>query len=302
MFHEELLSYRKKLATEMTIEGRILTPLDWIEQDIIDKISELDCEYSRKYFEEGLEILANLHEKVLSGKHHSQIRNVLVVQLLMLRRAMVLDQKLLASENIDRVLKQVWKSYGELRAEKRMRLDILKEIKLGCFNSIKGHEEKSLKQFFLTLGYIFTQEFDGAVDKVTENVLEALLVVMSFAFLDSEFYITSKSFEIVKDAIFKIFDVKKLVKSFEIMTKHYDPSLTLRYHNWFKNIIMARSKLPKVEKKREGFRGFDLVYDHPSEFIQRSYLIGIGECARFMIRKLKDEAKIKGGKRKSKPN
>jgi len=233
--HEELLSYRKKLETELIIEGRILTPSDWIEEEVIDKISRLDADLSRKYYGEALTILSNVHEKVSLGKCHSEIRNALVVQLQALRRALVLGKNLLVSENIDGVSQAVLKSYKDLGAEKEMRLDIFKELKLGCLNC---------------------------------------------------FYTSSKSFKIVEDLIFKSFNVGKLIKLFEKMTSEYDPRLTLKYHNWFKDIILKRSKLPMVEKKRKGFRGLDIVYDHPSEFIQRSFDIGIMECARAMIQKL----------------
>ncbi|MFH1329028.1 MAG: hypothetical protein ABIH76_09365 [Candidatus Bathyarchaeota archaeon] len=54
---------------------------------------------------------------------------------------------------------------------------------------------------------------------------------------------------------------------------------------------MAINELPLVEKTREGFRGFDLIYKHPSEFIQRSHLIGIRECAKAMIEKLSEGIK-----------
>lgn len=299
MFHEEILSYRKKLETELVIEGRILTPSDWIEKDVIKKISELDTSFCRKYYEESLKILSNLHKKVSSERRRPEIRSVLVAQLMAIRRALVLGRNSFASENIDGVLKQVLKSYKDLEGERKMCLDIFKEIELGCLNSIKEHEEKSLRKFFGALGYVYVQETGRKKGAFLMDIAEALLVVMSFAFLDSEFYTGNKSYEMVEDIVSKIFDVDKLIKLFETMTRRYDPSLTLRYHNWFKNIISERSKLPRIERKRKGFRSPDLVYDHPSEFIQRAYHIGIGECAGAMIRKLAERAKQSPKTRKS---
>lgn len=320
MFDEELLSYRKKLEIELAIEGRIVTPPDWIENEIMDKVSKLDVNLSRKYYSEALKTLSNVHEKISSKKRYHEIRNVLVIQLLALRRALVLGKNVLVSENIDGVLEQVLKSYKHLAAEKNLRLDVFKELKLGCLNSIRGHEEKTLRKFFGSLSIVSMQEFSGREDTFPEEALEALFVVMSFAFLDSEFYTSSRSFEIVEDLIFKNFDVDKLINLFDKMTRRYDPSLTLKYHNWFKNIFLEIGRLPIVEKKREGIKGFDLIYDHPSEFIQRTRHIGIRECARAMIQKLAEKAKQSaeisksrsrkkdakkgklGGKKKSKTN
>lgn len=290
MFNEELLSHRRKLETELAIEGRIVTPPDWIENEIMDKVSQLDVILSRKYYGEALRILSNVHENVSPKKRYHEIRNVLVIQLQALRRALVLGKKGLTFENIDGVLEQVLKSYKHLAAERNLRLDVFKELKLGCLNSIKEHGEKSLRKFFEALSIVSMQEFSGGEDTFPEEALEALLVVMSFAFLDSEFY-TSESFEIVEDPIFKNFDVDKLIDLFEKMTRRYDPSLTLKYHNWFQGILLETSRLPMVGKKREGTRSLDLIYDHPSEFIQRSHLTGIRECARAMIQKLAERAK-----------
>lgn len=60
----------------------------------------------------------------------------------------------------------------------------------------------------------------------------------------------------------------------------------MKYHNWFKDIFIKRSELPTVAKRREGFKSVDFVYDHPSQFIQRTYHIGIDNCAKAMIEKL----------------
>jgi len=286
IFHEELLSYKEKLQTELIIEGKILTPLDWTEKDILDKISKVDADFCRKYYRNALNILCNIHEKVSSEKHLSGIRNVLVAQLLALRRALVMGKNIFVSENIDGVLKQVWKSYKVLGADKKLRLSVFKEIKLGCLNSIKTHQEESLRKFFGILCIILNQESGEKKDIFLEDALEALLIVMSFAFLDSEFYTSSKSFEIVEELALKFPNVDKLVEIFQIMTKQYASRWTLKYHNWFKDIFLERHKLPTVAKTRKGFRSLDIVYDHPSQFIQRTYHIGIRDCAEAMIQKL----------------
>jgi len=298
IFNEELVSYKRKLETELTIEGRIVTPPDWIENEIMNKVSKLDADLSRKYYGEALRTLSNVHKKLSSKKRYHEIRNVLVTQLLALRRALVLGKNALVSENIDGVLEQVLNSYTRLAAERDLRLDVFTELKLGCLNSIKGHDEKSLEKFFRSLSVVSVQELSRGSATFVEETIKTLLVVASLAFLDSEFYIGRKSFEIVEDLFFEYFDVSGLIGFFEAMTRQYEPELTLEYHNWFKDILIEISKLPMVEKKREGSGLPDVVHDHPREFIQRGEFIGIRECARAMIKKLADrtEQPVEGSK------
>lgn len=291
MFNEELLLYRRKLETELAIEGRIVTPPDWIENEIMDKVSKSDADLSRKYYKEALRIVSNVNERISSEKRYHEIRNLLVAQLLVLRRALVLGSTVLVSENIDEVLEQVLKSYEHLATERDLRLDVFKELKLGCLNSIKRRDEKSLSKFFESLCVASAQELRRKDSLILKEILESLLVVASLAFLDSEFYTGSKSFEIVEGLIFKYFDARKLIMSFEIMTRRYDPRLALEYHNWFKDIMMKISGLPIVEKKREGVKALAFVHEHPSEFIQRYDHVGIIECARAMIQELTDKVR-----------
>lgn len=290
VFNEELLSYKSKIETEVTIEGKIITPPDWIETEVVDKISKLDSDFSKKYYDKALKILSDVHKIVSSKKRYQEIRNSSMVQLLALRRALVLGKNTLVSENIEGVLEQVLESYKHLTAAKELRPDIFKELRLGCLNSIKGHDEKSLKKFFESLSIVSLLELNDKKSVLLNESVESLFVVASLAFLDSEFYSDSDSFGIIENLIFKYFDVNGIVKIFEVMTKQYDPGLTVKYHNWFKDILIKRSKLPMVEEKRKGFKSLALVYDHPSSFIQRSYHIGIRECGIAMMEKLADRA------------
>lgn len=182
-FHEELLSYRRKLETELAIEGSVLTPLSWIENDILDKVSKIEASNSRKSYYSAINMLSSINEKASSERCLSETRNALVAQLLLLRRALVMRRSELISENIDGVLKRVWNSYRDLSEERSLRFDIFKETKLACLNAIKMHQEESLRKFFAILSLISIQEFDQNRDTFAEDALEALLIILSLAFL-----------------------------------------------------------------------------------------------------------------------
>jgi hypothetical protein len=83
-----------------------------------------------------------------------------------------------------------------------------------------------------------------------------------------------------------------MINVFDAFLIGYDPNLTLEYHHWFKDIFLQMVNLPIITKKRPPARSLDVIYDHPSEFIQRSsQMMGIKECAKGMIERLKERIK-----------
>jgi len=292
IFNEQLLSYQRKLETEIVIDGKIITPAPWIEKEIIEGISKIDKELSRKYYAETFRILSKVYAKVRSENLPNEIRNVIVAELLPLRRALVLNRKELALEHIDNVMKNVLDAYESLKEKKDLRYDIFKELKLGCLNSLNRRENQTLDKFFETLVLVSINELKEDEDSFPEEAFESLMIIASLAFLDSEFYQDDRPFDMVAAKFLQYFDVNKLTKSFDTLLSRYDPKLTLKYHHWFKDIFLKISKIPVITKERPPSRVPDIVPDHPSEFIQRSHhLIGIEECAKGMAKKMKEMAK-----------
>lgn len=291
IFTEELLSYRRRIETEIIVEEKILTPMQWIEKEIMEKISRIDQELSQKYYSETFKTLSKMFTKVHSKMVQSEIRNVLVAELLSLRRAIVLNKNELALENIDNVMKHALKAYGDLKGKRDLRYDVFKELKLGCLNSLKCREVKSFCKFFDTLVLVSLEELKEDEDRFPQEALESLMVIASLAFLDAEFHQEKQVFDTVADKLCKYFDISKLTKLFDTLLTRYDPKLTLKYHHWFKDIFLKMSGLPMVAKESPPSRIPDVVYDHPSDFIQRSYMIGIQECAKSMVERLKEKVK-----------
>jgi hypothetical protein len=288
IFNEELLSYRRKLETEIAAEKRILTPKNRMEKEINGVVEKIDQEISRKYYTEVFGILSNVYAKVMADGTLDQVRNVVVAELLQLRRAGVRNRESLVLMNIDTTLKQAQDAYAILEKRKDLRHDVFKELKLACLNSIKSRESGSFDRFFGALVWSCSEEVKKGKDHFPEEALESIMVVGALAFLDSEFSQDKKPFSTVVETLPIYFDMGKLFKAFKTLLQ--SPRLIYEYHHWFKDLLLKISAMPTVTKARGESRGLDIVYDHPSEFIQRAHHIGITECVEGMVDKL---AKLK---------
>ena len=294
VFTEELLSYRKKIETEIIVEKEIITPRQLIEKKIIEEVSVVDQEISRKYYGEAFGILSKMFLDVHSRSMHNEIRNVVVVELLSLRRAIVLNKNKLCLNYIDDAMAHFLKGYDDLKGKRTLRFDIFNELKLGALNSIKSRDSASLGKFYDTLAQVTLKELEKGDDFFPQEALESLMVVSSLAFLYSEFYSDKIVFDTVVDRISKYYDINKLTKLFDALLARYNANLTMKYHHWFKNVFIEIHELPTVVEERPPARSMSFVHGHASDFIRKSSdWIGIEECAKGMMKKLKERRESK---------
>jgi hypothetical protein len=294
IYNDELLAFQKKIETEILIEKTIVTPKERIEEEITQRILSIEQELSRKYYDTPFEILEKLFLDNCSKKLQNEIRNVLLVELRALRRAIVLNKSYLASKNIEKVSIQSAQGYESLGDNRIARHEIFTELKLGCLNAIKSKDIASLAKFYDTLVLITSMEFEDGDNFFPEEALESLMTIAALAFLHSEFYQDKIVFCTIVGLLYKKFDLKILATVFDFLLKRtgltYSMELTTKYHHWFRDIFLKISDLPMVTKDRStSFIGVDVVCDHPSDFIQNSQIsIDIEDCIKGMIKKLQE--------------
>jgi hypothetical protein len=294
VFTEEFLSFRKKIETEIIVEKRIITPREWIDKEIMERILKADQEFSRKYYDVAFRILAKMFTKVISSTMYREVRNVVVVELLSIRRAVVLNKNKLSIKNIDSAVEHSLKAYAALKEKKAFRHDVFSELKLGCLNSIKCRDSTSFGKFYDTLAQVTLKELGPDNDFFPQEALESLMVVSSLAFLYSEFYSDNRVFDTVVDSLSRYYDINKLTKFFDALLTGYNVNLTLKYHHWFRGVFLEINKLPTIAQKHPPARSLSFVYDHASAFIRESsHMIGVDECAKGMIKQLKERSKAK---------
>jgi len=293
IFNDELLSYQKKIQTEITLEKKVATPQKIIEEDLVKCFVKLEKEISEKYYQRVFDLLSKIHLDASSKKSENEIRNTLLVEMRILRRGIVLNKIDLAQRNIDAVVKRSLEGYEFLKDNKALRIEIFTEVKLGCLNALKSKDVVCFGKFYEALAEITSFEFEDGDSFFPEEALESLMTVSSLAYLHSEFYQDKPLICTVEGTLYSKFDMRVLISIFELLMKkrgiNQSMEYTMKYHHWFKDIFLEILKLPMIAKEcSPQFKGVDTIYDHPSELIQNSHVsLGIDECTEAMIEELR---------------
>jgi hypothetical protein len=292
IFNDQLLNYLKKIKTEILLEKKLITPKSLIEADLIKSIGDDEKSISQKYSSRIFNLLSRVFTDVSSKRQENQIRNVLLLELRVLRRSIVLNKTVLIHPNLKNITDHTIQGYQNL-SNSLLRKEIFKELKLGCLNSIKSKDDECFGELIETMVEVIPFEFEDGENFYPDEALESLMAVSSLAFLYSEFYQDKELFYTLVGILYKKFDLVKLTRIFEFLMQKrgFSQSMaySVKYHHWFKDVFLKIIDLPMVERQRTpGFRGIDMVYDHPSELIQNSHMsLDIDDCTEAMIEQLR---------------
>ena len=293
IFNNELLSYQKKIETEIILEKKVVTPKNCIEEDLLKRVTEIEKGISQKYYSRVFDLLAKNFLDVSSKKLESEVRNVLLVELRILRRGIVLNKTDLAEKNVDTAVNQSIQGYEILKSNKALRNEIFLEIKLGCLNAIKSKEVLCFGRLYEEFAAAVSLEFEEGESFFPEEALESLMTVASLAYLHSEFYQDKTLLCTFEGILYAKFNLRMLIAIFQQLLKRRSISqsmeYTMKYHHWFKDIFLEILNLPMIAKEHSPkFKSLDIVYDHPSELIQNSHMsLDINDCTKAMIEQLR---------------
>lgn len=300
-FQDSLLTYQEKLATELLMEDCIVTPRDWIEREIMEQVVKREQEVRGKYYGWAIEELAGIASRALQEKAVNIAGNACYMKLLMIHRAIALDNLTIALENLDSALKDISQAHSLLALDKRLRQNIFNELRTLCLRTIQLRNEGALRKCIDALCIISRAELSlGEPGTTAEPILDGLLAIGSLAFVTSELYIGDKSHKIVKIALKSSFNLSKLVTIFGKMVniRGYGISWGIKaiqpYFYYFRPIFRQVHDLPKRLLYEGGEWSFPVeVADHPSQFIQKHSISSFGpeisDCAEGFIETLKEE-------------
>ena len=215
IFNDTLFEFRKKLETEIIAEGTIVTPREVIVAEIIQILESEKQKDVYRYYSEVFLMLEPMFEKAKSNNFSAQTSNILMLELTLVRRAIVLKKASLCDGHVNIVLNHCLSGYDILK-QKGLRNDVFKQVKLGYFNSVKHRDINSAKKFFDCLAQAVNKERAIPGDSFLQEALESLMVSCSLAFLYSEFYPDKDLFESAMNALSKNYDLAKLASVFLI--------------------------------------------------------------------------------------
>jgi hypothetical protein len=292
IFDRELMAMQKKVEFELLIEKQIITPKEEIQKELMEKIQRIDKEISQKYYDAQLTLLEAIFNRVYACSLYEEIKNVTYAEIIVIRRAIVQNKSNLIVPHTERIIRHSVQAFNILSSNKNSQNEIYNELKLGCLNCIKNRDSINFNLFFdATIQLSLT----GSSNNDPENSLElikSLAVISALSFVYSEFYKDLNIFDIAICNLLKYRNAGVWITLFRL-AENIEPrwTYTSDYFNWFKDIFGEISKLPTIAKPRPPARSLDILYDHPSTFIQRCHsLMGISESIEGMVRKFTEDS------------
>ncbi|OQB06299.1 MAG: hypothetical protein BWY19_00290 [bacterium ADurb.Bin212] len=272
---EVLIDYWNRLEVEQVLEGKIVTPLNRFNKEIIDSITSKknDVIYDRlkKLFKHTTDIAIDLIRK----KKYESAGQFIKMQYEWMSRLLFLDEFNIA----DRFAADLRKNITLLTyvpMEIAIDLELLEQMEKGFFMSLYKRQKSVYKIYAnaLSLVMIITRNSTGNADP-DEVIKMARLPVLwgGIAYVVSESEQDFSYVIAINNAIESIYmgdSFPKLIDAvIEIKTTRNIWWETTRYHSWYSNVLGKIDHDLKTDIAREdGEYGFDEVYVHPSKFIQ----------------------------------
>lgn len=280
IFYNEILDYWDRIDLERSVEGRIITPVESLEKEMLDSVEQKEKEVFKKYFTQLLEHQDGLLKDLLSKKDYKNCAHLLKMRLEWVSRLFYLNKSAIAEEYAGKIFTCTF-LFKALPKEIVVELEFLEEVEKVIFPAILEKKYVIFKELLAVLFLILAtlNQDETNVDNIIYR--NRLVVILGgFLFLQSEFeqnrsalieYSKLLSILYTEEALpGKIEFIGKLkeVGGIDISTKLINWEIA-RYHNWFMSIYHKILALPKIYADVEHYSGLQEVADHPSSFITR---------------------------------
>ncbi|HOX10597.1 MAG TPA: DUF2254 family protein [Candidatus Moranbacteria bacterium] len=286
IFYEQFIDYWKRLELEQGCEGKIMTPVKNLEEEMLGSVKSREKELFKKFFSEMLHHQEDVIIDLIKKKDYENCAHFIKIRFEWISRMFYLNKFTLANE-FSQDISKCAAYILTIPKEILIKLELLEEIEKIIFQSIL----KKRKALFVELSKILSLII--SVLNVNETntdmfILRNRLVVIlgGFLFLHSELEQNKKMLiEYVK--IFeKSYRPGYFIKSIEILgdarniggidlTTKLIQWETTKYHNWYTQIHHKILEMPKTYDHVRFYSGMQEVANHPSKFIREvSYGLG----------------------------
>lgn len=298
------------IEVENSVEGKVITPIGWLERYITQKIEEKESETSVKYREQIVQQLITIS----NFPNNQSYKDYSVGIILGLFNQLISQEKWDELKSIiGKFCKELLQYFSSIDHQKFLEQEYREPIDFGVFNSIV-ERKKSIFVFYLKL--FFMSQIHLFID-MKRNDLESMLKIArrplmlgGIAYLISEldqddFYVTK-----VTQEVEKLYPNGKISEIYRIVvdsTKNAELGTTFqityeeanRYRHYFRKIINSISNLP-----RDYINSSDALFNipsgevvrHPSEFIRKMgefEFYDMDECCEGYVEWLEKRDKMK---------
>ena len=286
IFYEQLLDYWKRLELEQECEGKIITPVKNLEEEMLGSVKSKEKELFKKFFSEMLHHQEEVIIDLIKKKDYENCAHFIKIRFEWIGRMFYLNKSALANE-FSQDISKCAAYLLIIPKEILIKLELLEEIEKIIFQCVIRKREALFIELSKVLSLIISVLNVNETNTDMFILRNRLIVILGgFLFLHSELEQNKKMLiEYVK--IFeKSYRPGYFIKSVEILgdarniggidlTTKLIQWETTKYHNWYMRIHHKILEMPKTYDHVRFYSGMQEVASHPSKFIREvSYGLG----------------------------
>ena len=280
IFKNTLIDYFDKLEVEQICEGRVVTPKEWAENEILEIIKDAEREYYKKYF--GM--LVTHHNKMLAYLQGDAEKyyEVFKIKFAWISRCLFVEKSEYAEEYSDKLLNFNTSSLPSITKETIEQKELIEEIEKTIFPAVleqKRNLSKKLSGIIIFFLKTLSGDPKNPDPEALYTKLRLIVILGGFIYLVSEFEQKKEMLADYAELLENSFSREQLVVLLKLLE---DPgsfggkNLALRlidreisrYHHWFGRVAQKIGALPKTYGEVLFYSGLQEVADHPSKFIR----------------------------------
>lgn len=280
IFYDQLLDYWNRLELEQECEGKILTPPNLLEKEMLKETKKKEKEIFEKYFNLLIEHQNSIIDVLYNEKQYKTLAYFLKMRLDWLSRLLYIHKANIAEKYAQKIIGDNAVYLLDIPKDILIELELLEGIEKLIFPSILEFKRSLFKELAGLLIMVLKVLNDNETDPDKIIYRHRLIVILGgLIYFTSEFKQNKQFLIDYIKVLERVFKSGILVLLLEIMA---DPdklgglNLTLklinwestRYDHWFMQIVQKIRDLPKIYDNVRSYSGLQEVADHPSSFIR----------------------------------
>lgn len=278
---EVLTDYWERLEIEDRTEGKIITPIQWLKEEIILEYKKKANPYVEKYISALVKHSSDILQQLYKNKRYEDSAQILKLQLEWISRMIYLD-KWEDAEKLSDSIKNNIAYIVNLPAEVTVKTELREQIEKGLLPSLVKRNKK-LYDFYLR-AFLIVFIFIRSQEKEPENIIKLMRIpvaVGGLAYLvselDQEPFFVTQLMKYLEGVIFVNGTTAEVLALAKDIQKNLDYGQNFRliedesnrYRGFYRLVINEVQELPEDWEQGRGEFGYNKTVKHPSRFIRR---------------------------------
>lgn len=272
IYYEALSLYAKRIAVEIAVEGKVITPFEEYRDEIKDDVHKQVDKFVSTNFIQFVDMSDKVARRAYELEDNDLLASILWIQYRWMNNSFYHD-KFERAQIVNIAAHENLKYLIHLPKESMKSVEMIEEIEKAFFTSVlekqKDCYETSLMAVMLlrTLKHPEQNDETGVIRSAKRLYAHAEFVFYASEYYRDNYYI-NKFMELnntnLKVSIYKYL---LIAGSFDTQDKYWE---TQTFHRWFQALEhKMKENLNEIRDPSDGGWGYSSIYDHPSPYIQK---------------------------------